>query len=72
MAAWTSANDYATRVAKLKNGIGGAPILNATTVSSNGGGNTLDGMAGLDFFFANMNGLDTLDIDLLTEEFVAV
>ena len=45
-------------------------ILNATTVNSNGGGTTLNGNAGLDFFFANLN-LDALDRDLLTEDLVA-
>ncbi len=72
MAEWTSASDYATRVANLKNGTGGTPILNATTVHSNGGGNTLSGDAGLDLFFANLDDLDTLYGDPLTEEFVAV
>ncbi len=72
IAEWTSADDYATRVANLMNGEDAAPLLNATTVSSNGGGNTLDGNAGLDFFFANMDDLDTLYGDPLTEEFVAV
>ena len=70
MAEWTSSNDYAARVANLRNGTNGAPILNATTVRSNGG-NTLNGNAGRDFFFANVD-LDTLDIDPLTEELVAV
>jgi len=41
------------------------------TVHSNGGGNTLNGNAGRDFFFANL-ALDTLDRDPLTEELVAV
>ena len=59
MAEWTRTDaDYASRVANLKNGANGAPLLNATRVRSNGGGNTLNGNAGLDFFFAN---LDTLD-----------
>ena len=72
MAEWSSATDYATRIANLQIGTGGVPILNAATVSSNGGGNTLDGNAGLDLFFANMDDLDTLYGDPLTEEFVAV
>ncbi len=72
MAEWSSATDYATRVSNLQNGTNGVPILNATTVSSNGGGNTLYGNEGLDFFFHNMDDLDTLYGDPLTEEFVAV
>lgn len=76
MAEWTRKDgindDYATRVANLKNGTNGAPILNAATVRSNGGGNTLKGYAGLDFFFANLDDLDTLDRDPLAEELVKV
>ena len=72
MANWTSASDDATRVANLKNGTNGAPILDNTSVSANGGGNTLDGNGGLDFFFHNLDNLDMLYGDPLTEEFVAV
>jgi hypothetical protein len=71
LAEWTSASGYATRVANLENGRNGAPILNADTVRSNGGGNTLSGSAGLDFFFANVD-LDTLDRDPLTEALVSI
>jgi hypothetical protein len=76
MAEWTRKDgindDYATRVANLKNGTNGAPILNATTVRSNGGRNTLKGYAGPDLFFANLDDLDTLDRDPLAEELVKV
>ena len=68
MSEWTRSDaDYASRVANLRNGTNGVPILNATTVYSNGGGNTLNGNAGLDLFFANLD-LDALDRDPLTEE----
>jgi hypothetical protein len=70
MTEWTSGADYATRVADLENG-NGVPLLNSTTVHSNGGGNTLNGNAGLDFFFANL-AQDAFDRDPLTEELVAV
>ncbi len=72
MAEWARTDaDYATRVANLRNGTNGVPILNATTVYSNGGGNTLNGNAGLDLFFANLD-LDALDRDPLTEELLAL
>ena len=72
MAEWKRTDvDYATRVANLKSGANGLPSLNANTVHSNGGGNTLRGLAGRDFFFANL-ALDTLDRDPLTEELVEV
>ena len=75
LAEWThndGINDhYDTRVANLQNGTNGAPILNAATVHSNGGGNTLNGHAGRDFFFANSD-LDTLDRDSLTEALMDV
>jgi hypothetical protein len=62
-------DDYFARVANLSSGTNGAPILNATTVHSNGRANTLGGNAGLDFFFANLD-RDLLDRDLLTEELI--
>src|SRR5207248_771662 len=40
MAYWTGADDYATRVNNLTTG-NGVPLLDATTVQSNGGGNLL-------------------------------
>jgi hypothetical protein len=46
--------------------------LSAATVNSNGGGNTLDGSGGLDIFFHNLNNLDTIYGDPLTEAFIAV
>jgi hypothetical protein len=64
-------DDYASRVANLRNGTNGVPILNGTTVHSNGGGNSLHGNAGLDLFYANL-ALDTLDIDPATEMLVGV
>ena len=64
-------NDHTTRVANLRNGVSGMPILNATTLNSNGGGTTLSANAGLDLYFANLD-LDALDRDLLSEDLVAV
>jgi Ca2+-binding RTX toxin-like protein len=71
LAEWTSASDYATRVANLKNGTNSAPMLNASTVHSNHRANTLNGNAGLDFFFANL-ARDSLDMDPFTEQLVAL
>jgi hypothetical protein len=71
MAYWAgSADDYATRVNNLTTG-NGVPLLDATTVTSNGGGNTLTGGPGLDLFYGNL-ALDTYDWDPATETFVSV
>jgi hypothetical protein len=59
MAYWTGADDYLTRVNNLTTG-NGVPLLDATTVKSNGGGNTLLGGDGLDLFFGSI-GLDNHD-----------
>jgi hypothetical protein len=48
MACWAGSDDYKTRVAKLANG-NGVPLLDATTVTGNGGGNTLIGRSGIGF-----------------------
>ena len=59
MAYWTGADDFATRVNNLTTG-NGVPLLDATMVQSNGGGNTLQGGGGLDLFFGSL-GLDIHD-----------
>jgi hypothetical protein len=74
MAEWTRTDlAYADRVDHLLNGGGlnGAYLLNATTVTGNGAGNTLLGGAGLDLYFGNLN-LDYYDWDPNTETFVSV
>ncbi len=53
MAYWTGADDFATRVNNLTSG-NGVPLLDATMVQSNGGGNTLQGGGGLDLFFGSI------------------
>jgi hypothetical protein len=51
MAEWTRTDeDFDTRVFNLTNGIN-APLLDATTVTSNSGGNTLTGGPGQNLFF---------------------
>ena len=70
MAYWTGPDDYATRVANLRSG-SGTPLLDATTVTGNGGRNTLTGRLGLDLFYGNLE-LDTYDWDPLTETFVVL
>jgi autotransporter-associated beta strand protein len=66
---WTQMTDYATRVDHLMNGGGlnGPYLLNAATVHSNGGGNTLTGHGGganeLNLYFANLDLGDTTDQD---------
>jgi len=68
---WAGSDDYNTRVANLTTG-NGVPLLDATTVTGNGGGNTLMGGPGLDLFYGNM-GLDTImNWDSATETFISV
>jgi uncharacterized protein (TIGR03118 family) len=52
---WTSTDSYNTRVDKLRNGTGGLPILDATTVFDDGVRDQLVGGPGLDWFFAGTN-----------------
>jgi hypothetical protein len=70
MAYWTGSDDYQTRVANLTSGKG-VPHLDASTVSSNGGGNTLKGGPGLDLFYGSL-ARDTYDRDPQTETFIPV
>jgi hypothetical protein len=62
--------DYWTRVYNLTNGIG-CPLLDATTVSSNGGGNTLNGGPGLDLYYGNL-AADQYDWDPANEAFISI
>jgi hypothetical protein len=55
-----AADDYATRVGTLFAG-NGVPLLDSTTVTSNGGGNTLTGGPGLNLYYGNT--ADTTDFD---------
>jgi hypothetical protein len=55
-----TSDDYATRVGNLLSG-NGVPLLDATTVTSRGGGNTLIGGPGLNLYFGN--GTDITDFD---------
>jgi hypothetical protein len=74
MAEWTRRDaTYAERVDHLLNGGGlsGAYLLNASTVTGNGAGNTLLGGRGLNLYFGNLD-LDQTDWDPLTETFVSV
>ena len=69
LAEWSRTDEsYAQRVANLSNtvvngvapnGLGqnGSYFLNASTVHDDGAGNLLDGGPGLDWFFANLNGI---------------
>ena len=50
MAEWTSADSYDTRIDKLRNGTGGSPKLDSTTVFDDGDVDTLQGNQGLDWF----------------------
>ena len=51
LAEWTSSDSYATRVDKLRNGTGGLPALNSTTVLDDGVADHLFGGFGQDWFF---------------------
>lgn len=57
---WTSGDDYDTRVANLLTG-NGVPLLDASTVYSNGGNNQLLGQSGTDLFFT------LLDYDVILD-----
>jgi hypothetical protein len=70
MAAWTGPGFYADRVAALTTGAG-VPLLDATTVHSNGGNNVLLGNAGFDLFFANPD-RDQTDADPEAEVVVQI
>jgi hypothetical protein len=54
---WTGSDDYATRMANLASG-NGVPLLDATVVTGNGGGNTLSGNSALALLYTD--GLDAL------------
>jgi hypothetical protein len=75
MAYWSgTADDYATRVANLLSGTG-VPLLDATKVTNNGGGNTLTGHHGgaaeLNLYFGLAPALETTDYDpALGEQFI--
>jgi Ca2+-binding RTX toxin-like protein len=51
VAEWTSADSYATRINKLRNGTGGMPALNSSTVIDDGLKDSLFGGPGQDWFF---------------------
>jgi hypothetical protein len=71
MAEWTRTDeDCGTRVFNLTHGVG-VPLLDATTVSGNGGGNTLLGRGGCDWYFGNLD-LDTNDWNPATGTFTSV
>ena len=55
-----TSDDYATRVSNLLAG-NGVPLLDPSTVSSNGGGNTLTGGPGLNLYYGNDT--DVADFD---------
>jgi Ca2+-binding RTX toxin-like protein len=62
LAEWDSADDYATRIARItgsmSGGLNGSVFLNSSTVHSDGMVNKLYGGPGMDWFFAGM--LDVL------------
>jgi hypothetical protein len=55
---WSGSDDYATRVANLTTGTD-VPLLDASIVTGNGGGNTLNGNGALALFYTD--GLDTIN-----------
>jgi hypothetical protein len=58
---WAGSDNFATRVANLESGTG-VPLLDATQVTGNGGGNTVNCNGATDLLFANA-ALDTLNCD---------
>jgi Ca2+-binding RTX toxin-like protein len=49
---WSAIDSYANRIDHLRNGTGGLPKLDATTVIDDGVSDSLDGDQGLDWFFS--------------------
>jgi hypothetical protein len=71
MGEWLRADEsYNTRVFNITNGFG-VPLLDASTVRGNGGGNTLMGGAGLDLYYGNL-ALDVYDWNPMNEYFISV
>jgi hypothetical protein len=71
MSEWARTDeDYATRVGNLTSG-SGVPLLDATTVTGNGGGNTLLGGRGLDLFYGDRVN-DATDWNPDTETFIDI
>ena len=56
---WAGSDDYLTRAANLASGTG-VPLLDATVVTGNGGGNTLNGSGALALIFTD--GMDSLGV----------
>jgi hypothetical protein len=54
---WAGSDDYNTRVNNLETG-NGVPLLDATTVTGNGGGNTMNGLGELALIYTD--GADTI------------
>jgi hypothetical protein len=54
---WAGSDDYNTRVNNLESG-NGVPLLDSTTVTGNGGGNTMTGMGALALIYTD--GADTI------------
>jgi hypothetical protein len=55
---WAGTDDYATRVANLTTPASGVPLLDASTVTGNGGGNTMNGNGALALLYTD--GLDNI------------
>jgi hypothetical protein len=55
---WAGTDDFATRSANLQSG-NGVPLLDATTVTGNGGGNTMQGNGGVALIYTD--GQDSID-----------
>jgi hypothetical protein len=68
---WAGSDAYKTRVAHLTAGKG-VPQLNAKTVTSNGGGNTLLGGLGLDLFYGRLAADTVRNRDSATETFIVL
>jgi sugar lactone lactonase YvrE len=56
---WAGSDDYFTRASNLASGTG-VPLLDATVVTGNGGGNTLNGSGALALIFTD--GMDTIGV----------
>jgi hypothetical protein len=67
---WASQYDYAARVANLLTGSNGLPLLDASVVMGNGGGNTLIGYGGLALLYTD--GMDNIGLFDLNSQQVRI
>jgi hypothetical protein len=66
---WSGTDDFATRSANLQSG-NGVPLLDATTVTGNGGGNGMQGNGGIALIYTD--GQDSIDNNFAATSLVSI